>query len=96
MTGNYWIWVVALLAIYGVVLYFLSIRPQKKQEKKMQAMLDALEVGDSIETTSGLFVVVIDISGDILIVEFGGDRHCRIPMRRQAVVSIEKTNTVED
>ena len=96
MTGNYWIWVVALLAIYGVVLYFLSIRPQKKQEMKMQAMLDALEVGDSIETTSGLFGVVIDISGDILIVEFGGDRHCRIPMRRQAVVSIEKTNTVED
>ena len=96
MTGNYWIWVVALLAIYGVVLYFLSIRPQKKQEKKMQAMLDALEVGDSVETTSGLFGVVIDISGDILIVEFGGDRHCRIPMRRQAVVSIEKTNTVED
>ena len=96
MTGNYWIWVVALLARYGVVLYFLSIRPQKKQEKKMQAMLDALEVGDSIETTSGLFGVVIDISGDILIVEFGGDRHCRIPMRRQAVVSIEKTNTVED
>lgn len=96
MTGNYWIWVVALLAIYGVVLYFLSIRPQKKQEKKMQSMLDALEVGDSIETTSGLFGVVIDISGDILIVEFGGDRHCRIPMRRQAVVSIEKTNTVED
>ena len=96
MTGNYWIWVVALLAIYGVVLYFLSIRPQKKQAKKMQAMLDALEVGDSIETTSGLFGVVIDISGDILIVEFGGDRHCRIPMRRQAVVSIEKTNTVED
>ena len=96
MTGNYWMWVVALLAIYGVVLYFLSIRPQKKQEKKMQAMLDALEVGDSIETTSGLFGVVIDISGDILIVEFGGDRHCRIPMRRQAVVSIEKTNTVED
>ena len=89
MTGNYWIWVVALLAIYGVVLYFESIRPQKKLEKKMQAMLDALEVGDSIETTSGLFGVVIDISGDILIVEFGGDRHCRIPMRRQAVVSIE-------
>lgn len=79
MEGSYWIWVIGLLAVYGVVLYFLSIRPQKKQEKKMQAMLDALEVGDSIETSGGLFGVVIDVSGDILIVEFGGDRHCRIP-----------------
>lgn len=96
MTGNYWLWVIALLAIYGVVLYFLSIRPQKKQEKKMREMLDALEVGDSIETNGGLFGVVIDISDDILIVEFGGDRHCRIPMRRQAVVSIEKANSTED
>ena len=71
MDGSYWIWVVGLLVIYGVVLYFLSIRPQKKQEKKMQSMLDALEVGDSIETSGGLFGVVIDVSGDILIVEFG-------------------------
>ena len=61
MDGNYWIWVVGLLVVYGVVLYFLSIRPQKKQEKKMQAMLDALEVGDSIETSGGLFGVVIDV-----------------------------------
>jgi preprotein translocase subunit YajC len=96
MTGNYWIWVVGLLVIYGVVLYFLSIRPQKKQEKKMQSMLDSLEVGDSIETSAGFFGVVIDVSGDILIVEFGGDRHCRIPMRKAAVVSIEKANSTEE
>ena len=96
MEGSYWIWVVGLLVIYGVVLYFLSIRPQKKQEKKMQAMLDALEVGDSVETSGGLFGVVIDVSGDILIVEFGGDRHCRIPMRKNAVVSIEKANSSEE
>ena len=96
MEGSYWIWVGGLLVIYGVVLYFLSIRPQKKQEKKMQAMLDALEVGDSVETSGGLFGVVIDVSGDILIVEFGGDRHCRIPMRKNAVVSIEKANSTEE
>ena len=96
MDGNYWLWVVGLLVIFGVVLYFLSIRPQKKKEKQMQVMLDAIEIGDSVETTAGFFGVVIDVSGDILIVEFGGDRHCRIPMRKQAVVSIEKANAVED
>ena len=96
MTENYWVWVVGLLVIYAVVLYFLSIRPQKKKEKQMQAMLDSIEVGDSIETTAGFFGGVIDVSGDILIVEFGGDRHCRIPMRKQAVVSIEKANAALD
>ena len=39
MGDQYWLWVVGLLVIYGVVLYFLSIRPQKKKEKQMQAML---------------------------------------------------------
>lgn len=96
MDGQYWLWVVGLLVIYAVVLYFLSIRPQKKKEKQMQAMLDAIEIGDSVETSAGFFGVVIDVSGDILIVEFGGDRHCRIPMRKQAVVSIEKANAIEE
>ena len=79
MGNNYWLMVIGLLVVYAVVLYFLSIRPQKKQEKKMQAMLDSLEVGDSVETSAGLFGVVIDI-----------------PMRRQAVVNIEKANSVEE
>lgn len=52
MGNNYWLMVIGLLVVYAVVLYFLSIRPQKKQEKKMQAMLDSLEVGDSVETLS--------------------------------------------
>ena len=87
--------VIYIVLIFGFV-YFASIRPQKKKEKQMQAMLDAIEIGDSVETTAGFFGVVIDVSGDILIVEFGGDRHCRIPMRKQAGVSIEKANAVED
>ena len=81
---------ILMFVIYGVLIYFMSVRPQKKERKKMQEMLDALEVGDSVETTSGFFGVVIDINGDILIVEFGGDRRCRIPMKKEAVISIEK------
>lgn len=81
--------------LWSCIILFIHSATEK-QEKKMQAMLDALEVGDSIETSGGLFGVVIDVSGDILIVEFGGDRHCRIPMRKTAVVSIEKANSTEE
>lgn len=88
--------IIVLLVAYAAVMYFISIRPERKKQKQMEEALDALEVGDSIETSGGLFGVVIDISGDIVIVEFGGDRHCRIPMRKQAIVSIEKANSIDE
>lgn len=88
--------IIVLLVAYCGVMYFISIRPERKKQKMMDEAIDALEVGDSIETSGGLFGVVIDISGDIIIVEFGGDRHCRIPMRKQAVVSIEKANSIDE
>ena len=92
MTGNYWIWVVALLAIYGVVLYFLSIRPQKKQEKRQDEIRESVAVGDSILTTSGFYGMVIDVQDDMVIVEFGNNKNCRIPMQKTAIVDVEKAD----
>ncbi|MGN0205148.1 MAG: preprotein translocase subunit YajC [Coprococcus sp.] len=86
---------VAYIAVFAVLMYFLSVRPQKKRQKKMDAMLANLAVGDSILTTSGFYGVVIDISEEVVVVEFGSDRHCRIPMQKEAIVSVEKANEEE-
>ena len=86
---------VAYIAVFAVLIYFMSVRPQKKRQKKMDAMLASLEVGDSILTTSGFYGVVIDISEEVVVVEFGSDRHCRIPMQKEAIVSVEKANEQE-
>lgn len=86
---------VAYIAVFAVLMYFLSVRPQKKRQKKMDAMLASLAVGDSILTTSGFYGVVIDISEEVVVVEFGSDRHCRIPMQKEAIVSVEKANDDE-
>lgn len=86
---------IAYIAVFAVLMYFLSVRPQKKRQKKMDAMIASLEVGDSILTTSGFYGVVIDISEEVVIVEFGSDRHCRIPMQKEAIVSVEKANEEE-
>ena len=71
-------------------LYFAAIRPQKKQQKKQQEMLNSMEKGDSVLTTSGFYGVVIDITDDTVIVEFGSNKNCRIPMQKSAIVQIEK------
>ena len=80
------IMMVGLIAI----MYFLMIRPQRKEQKKMQEMLSAMEVGDAVMTTGGFYGIVIDISDEDVIVEFGNNKNCRFPMKRAAIASVEK------
>ena len=83
-----------ILIIYVVLiaafLYFMMIRPQKKEQKRVGAMLSSLEIGDSILTTSGFYGIVIDITDDTVIVEFGNNKNCRIPMQKTAIAKVEK------
>lgn len=81
--------VVYIVLIVGM-MYFLAIRPQKKQEKKQKELLDAMDIGDSVLTSSGFYGMIIDITEDTVIVEFGNNKNCRIPMQKQAIVDVEK------
>ena len=93
--GNAIFILIAYVVVFAILMYFLSVRPQKKRQKTMDAMIANLAVGDRILTTSGFYGVVIDIAEDVVIVEFGSDRHCRIPMQKEAIVSVEKANDEE-
>ena len=73
-----------------VFMYFIMIRPQQKEEKKKALMLSELAVGDTVLTTSGFYGTIIDITDDTVIVEFGNNRNCRIPMQKAAVAMVEK------
>ena len=88
--GSGWLGIVLYLVVIVVFFYFILIRPQKKEQKKMAALLATLETGDSILTTSGFYGIVIDITDDTVIVEFGNNKNCRIPMQKSAIVQVEK------
>ena len=63
----------------------------KKEAKKKEQMMSELAVGDTVLTTSGFYGIVIDVSeDDTVIVEFGSNRNCRIPMQKAAIAAIEK------
>ena len=86
--------VLVYVLIFGAIYYFL-VRPQKKEKRRIEAMLAELEVGDTVLTTSGFYGVIIDINGDDVIVEFGSNKHCRIPMQKQAIIQVEKAGGAE-
>ena len=60
------------------------------EKKKQQELLASVAVGDSVLTTSGFYGVIIDMTDDTVIVEFGSNKNCRIPMRKDAIVQVEK------
>ena len=90
-----WLPIVIYVVILGGVFYFLAIRPQKKQQKQQAALIDSIAVGDSILTSSGFYGVVIDVMDEVLVVEFGNNKNCRIPMKKTAVVEVEKPEKSE-
>lgn len=86
---------IVLVLIYALIFggfWFLFIRPQKKEQKRVQAMIAEMEVGDTVLTSSGFYGVIIDISDDDLIVEFGNNKNCRIPMQKAAIAQVEKAS----
>ncbi|MGO5052106.1 preprotein translocase subunit YajC [Lachnospiraceae bacterium LCP25S3_G4] len=84
-----------MIIVYAVLIggfWFMLIRPQKKEQKRVAAMISDMEVGDTVLTTSGFYGVVIDITDEDVIVEFGNNKNCRIPMQKAAVMQVEKPN----
>ncbi|MCI9075300.1 MAG: preprotein translocase subunit YajC [Dorea sp.] len=87
-----------IILIYAVIIggfYWILMRPQKKEQKRIAAMISELEVGDTVLTTSGFYGVIIDITDDDVIVEFGSNRNCRIPMQKAAIAQVEKLAAAE-
>ena len=88
--GQQIIFIIGYIIFFAALMYFIAIRPQKKQQKKQQELLSSMEKGDSVLTTSGFYGVVIDITDEDVIVEFGSNKNCRIPMQKAAIADLEK------
>ena len=83
------------LLVYAVfigALWYFMMRPQRKEQKRLALMLSEMAVGDTVLTNCGFYGVIIDISDDDVIVEFGNNKNCRIPMQKAAIVQVEKPN----
>ena len=82
-----------LLIVYAALIggfYFLLIRPKRKEQARVRSMLAEMSVGDTVLTSSGFYGVLIDVQDEDVIVEFGNNKNCRIPMQKVAIVQIEK------
>ena len=82
------IWIAVLL----VFIFIFMLRPQKKEQARRNEMMAKMAVGDTVLTSSGFYGTLIDITDDTVIVEFGNNKNCRIPMQRAAIAPVSYTH----
>ena len=84
------IWFVVLFGL----MYFMMIRPQKKQQKEMQKMLDSLEVGDKVVTIGGICGKVVKLKDNKVWISTGkvtddAQKSC-ITFEKSAIKTVDK------
>ncbi|MBQ7010950.1 MAG: preprotein translocase subunit YajC [Clostridia bacterium] len=79
---------IIMLVILFVAMYFIVIRPQKKQEREKAQMLNGLQVGDEITTIGGIIGKVISIKEETCMIETGKDK-TRIRILKSAVSHVD-------
>ena len=58
-----------MLGLMFVIFYFLLIRPQTKQRRQHEDMLNSLKAGDRIVTTGGLYGKITAIKDQVVTLE---------------------------
>lgn len=87
---------IILLVLMVVFFYFFLIRPQKKQEKEYNKMLNDLQPGDEITTKGGIIGKVVSIKEETMVIETSRDR-TKIRLLKSAVSKIDvKAEDAED
>ncbi len=83
--------IIMMVGIFAL-MYFFTIRPQKKRQKEEQEMRNAVEVGDEITTIGGICGKIVIVKEQHLIIETGADRN-RMQITRWAV---QQNNTATE
>ena len=83
---------VPIAAIF-LIFYFLLIRPQQKQQKEHEAMLEGLKKGDRILTTGGLYGTIVGVKGSDLEVRFA--ENVKLTVARSAVSKLVSPASLE-
>ena len=80
--GGWQMWI--MLALIFGVMWFFMIRPQRKQQKELQAFRDSLKKGDKVVTIGGIYGTVCEVKEDSVLIEV--DNNVKIRVSKQAIV----------
>ena len=82
------------MALIGFVFYFLLIRPQSKQAKSHQQLLDGLKRDDMVVTTGGIHGKITNVAEAVVTVEIASN--VRIKITKKNIAGLSTINKQQD
>jgi len=77
-----------------VLFYFLLLRPQQQKNKQRKEMIDNLKKGDRVMTSGGLIGTVVNLSGDLLMLQIA--EGVRVKIKRNYVEEMQTPTSTEE
>ena len=75
------------IIVLALFMYFVLIRPQNKQQKKMREMLDSMKIGDEVLTAGGFYGIIYAIDDENVVMEMLPDFN-KLMIRKNSIVKV--------
>ena len=86
---NQMITMVVYAGCFGVIFYFLMIRPQNKRQSDLKALTAALKTGDKVVTTGGIHGIIANVKeGSTLLLKVADN--VKIEINKDAIATVVK------
>ncbi len=77
------------LVFFILIMYLMIFLPQKRRDKKTKAMLDAMQVGNTVISIGGITGNIVNIKDDEVTIETGVEK-AKINLKKWAVKEVVK------
>ncbi|MDD2234997.1 MAG: preprotein translocase subunit YajC [Desulfitobacteriaceae bacterium] len=79
--------------IFGI-MYFLMIRPQQKQQRQRQAMINSLRVRDKVITTGGMYGKITRVKDNSVIMQIADK--VEVEVAKTGIISVENRDVTAE
>jgi preprotein translocase subunit YajC len=83
-----------VIAVMFLIMYLLLIRPQRQQQRRHAAMVDALKPGDEVITAGGIYGDITGVEDDRVTLEIAED--VEIEVAKRAIASVVPAEEFEE
>jgi len=78
-----------MMALMFGILYFMVIRPQSQERKKLEKKISELKKGDKVLTTSGMFATVVSVEADRAVLKISDET--KVEFAKSAIAQVLTT-----